>query len=132
MSSRLGLFLLLALLAISPAERVASLDAAKVLDGQWRWNQGNEVGDLKATFEPVTATSWKVSFSFNFDGPHVYTGTAEGSLAEGGRLEGRVHSDKGRREWRFEGTFKNGKLDGKHFEKRGREEELSGTLTLFR
>ena len=132
MRSRLALFALMVVLAVSAAVPVASLDAAKVLDGQWRWHEGNEVGDLKATFEPVTANTWKVSFRFDFDGPHVYTGTAEGSFTEGGRLEGRVNSDRGRRQWRFEGTFKNGRLDGKHFEKRGPEEELSGTLTLFR
>jgi hypothetical protein len=132
MSSRLAWFALLAVLAIWPAERVASLDGLTVLEGQWRWTPGNEAGDMKATFEPVAASSWKVSFSFNFNGPHVYTGTAEGSLAEGGRLVGRVQSDVGRQQWRFEGTFKNGRLDGNHFAKRGREEELSGTLTLFR
>lgn len=132
MSSRLAWFALIALLAISPAERVASLDAATVLDGEWTWKPGDETGDMKATFEPITARSWKVSFRFNFNGPHVYTGTAEGSLGEGGRLVGRVQSDVGRQEWRFEGTFKNGRLEGKHFAKRGREEELSGTLSLFR
>lgn len=106
--------------------------AAQTMKGQFRWTQADEVGELQASFTPTGAASWNVSFRFEFRGPHTYTGTAAGTLAEGSQLSGEVQDEKGRRHWKFAGTFKNGRLDGEHFELRGGEQERSGTLTLFR
>lgn len=131
MKIRLAMLVLL-LLLIPLAGGAAAPDAKRTLEGQFHWSQGNETGDLRAVFTPTGAGTWDVSFNFDFDGSHTYTGTAEGKLEEGGSLEGSAKEDRGRRTWRFEGSFKNGRYEGKHFEKRGRsEEERSGTLTLF-
>lgn len=94
--------------------------------------EGFGSGDLKAVFTATGRDTWDVAFHFRFDGQrHVYRGTAEGSLG-GGRLEGQVRTENGRRTFSFEGSFSQGWFRGTHYEvKRGRSHK-TGTLTLRR
>lgn len=87
----------------------------------------------RAVFSPQgqgESNSWNVEFRFKFNGyDHIYDGTANGSLTDG-RLRGEVTNERKRRNFRFEGVFKDGEITGRHAElSRGRE-QYTGTLTL--
>jgi hypothetical protein len=91
---------------------------ATTLEGEFVWNRsdGDRTGPLKAVFTPTGESTWDVAFHFDWeDGPHVYTGTAEGSLAEGA-LSGVVENDSAEREvtFHFKGATENGKFSGTH------------------
>ena len=119
-----SLFLLLALSPAAVAEET-------VLVGEYHWNQGGASGDLKAVFESTGENTWDVSFHFDFRSkPHVYSGTATGSLTDG-KLEGTVKNESKRRTFTFEGTFEDGTFSGDHSEIT-RSEVRTGTLSLAR
>lgn len=101
----------------------------QTLTGRFRWTQAGEEGDLRAVFTPKGENSYDVSFHFDYRGEHTYTGTAEGSLKEGG-LKGTVQDEYKRRRWDFEGTFHAGKFQGNHVELRDGDRQATGTLTL--
>ena len=115
---------------------VASVQAAEdstTLSGTYVWENGNSTGDLEAVFTPTGEDRWDVSFHFAWeDGPHVYTGTAEGSLSEG-ELTGQVVNDNQDHEatFRFRGSFENGKFNGEHghVQENGRLKD-TGTFSL--
>ncbi|MDA8017067.1 MAG: hypothetical protein MPN21_06410 [Thermoanaerobaculia bacterium] len=121
-----SLFLLLALsLFLVPAAF-----AEETLVGEYQWDQGGASGDLRAVFEPTGDNTWEVSFYFDFRSkPHVYSGTATGSL-EDGTLEGTVKNENKRRTFTFEGSFQNGEFRGNHAETTRGEPIRTGTLTL--
>lgn len=115
------------LLALSPA----AFAEETTLIGEYHWNQGGASGDLKAVFESTGENTWDVSFYFDFRSkPHVYSGTATGSLAEG-KLEGTVKNETKRRTFTFEGSFTDGTFEGDHSETT-RGELRTGTLSLAR
>lgn len=124
--------LAIALLTLAGGQAVADHDGAHALEGEYFWTGGNTGGELKAEFTSTGDGTWDVEFFFDFrDQPHVYTGTAEGSLT-GGSLKGTVKNENKRRTFTFDGevdetdlTFK-----GKHAEIRGEGERRTGTLTL--
>jgi hypothetical protein len=60
---------------------------------------------------------------------HTYSGTAEGSLAEGA-LSGTVQNEKKERTWTFSGSFEAGAFRGTHAEIVDGKEQPTGTLTL--
>jgi len=124
------LFVALALgLCLAPAG-FAEETAEQVLVGEYHWNQGGASGDLKAVFKPAGENSWDVSFHFDFRSqPHVYTGTAKGSLVDGS-LEGTVKNEDKRRTFTFEGGFEDGTFQGDHAETTRGEPLRTGTLTL--
>lgn len=109
-----------------------------VLGGSFVWNSddGDHKGDLKAVFSPKGdgKDDWSVSFYFQWEeSPHIWSGTAKGSLSEGA-LEGEVESDGERKStFRFSGSFENGVFNGKHstLTQEGETREL-GTLKLER
>lgn len=119
---------LLLFLALSPA---AFADEKTTLVGEYSWDQGSASGDLKAIFENTGENSWDVAFYFDFRSkPHVYKGTATGSLTEG-TLEGTVKNETGRRTFTFDGNFEEGIFRGDHAETT-RSEVRTGTLSLQR
>ena len=82
----------LALLLTAPSGTVLA-EEITTLNGEFKWSQRNSSGDLKADFTPTGEDTWDVSFHFKFRGePHVYSGTAEGSLSEG-ELSGTVKNE---------------------------------------
>ena len=88
------------------------------LEGSFVWSRtdGNRTGDVRAVFTPQGEDEWAVSFHFEWeDGPHVYTGTASGSLSEGA-LQGEVKADGEQKKasFRFSGTFADGTFSGTH------------------
>lgn len=100
------------------------------LDGEYVWNHRGHKGDLTAKFTPTGENTWDVAFHFVFrDRPHVYRGTAEGSL-EDGPLSGTVQNENKRRKWTFEGSFEEGVFHGQHAEIENGEPFDTGTLTL--
>lgn len=109
-------------------------DAASVtLEGDFVWERsdGNHEGDLKAVFTPTGDGEWDVAFHFEWqDGPHVYAGTAKGSLTSGA-LEGEVENDNEERKttFRFQGSFEDGTFTGTHAAI-GKDGELKDTGTL--
>ena len=56
-------------------------------------------------FTPTGEATWDVSFSFQFQGSHTFSGTAEGSL-KNGKLEGTVLNERETRSFDFRGTVK--------------------------
>ena len=106
---------------------------AEVLTGEFKWNRQDEPGALRAVFTPTGENTWDVSFHFEFrDEPHVYSGTAEGTLGEGS-LKGNVMSDGEKPSpFSFEGKFVDGKFEGTHASLREEEPQDTGTLTLGR
>ncbi len=85
-------------------------------------------------FTPTGKDEWNVAFHFEWEGqPHVYEGTAQGSLSDD-FLEGEVEdgdNDEDKRTYRFRGTFENGEFAGTHAKvsTEGESRDL-GTLTL--
>lgn len=105
-------------------------DGDQKLQGTYIWEQAKETGSLEAVFTPNGAGQWKVSFYFTFQGePHVYSGTADGSLTNGS-LAGRVQTDNGKGVFTFSGEFKDGKFQGSHARLTAGNEERTGTLSL--
>lgn len=105
------------------------------LEGSFVWarEEGDLGGDLKAVMTPDGENSWKIAFHFVWEEqPHIYTGTATGSLTDG-VLEGKAINDSKERPrtYRFSGTFEDGTFTGTHalIRKDGTERD-SGTLTL--
>jgi len=105
------------------------------LEGKFVWQRddGDHDGDVRAVFTETAKGEWNVSFHFEWeDGPHVYAGTATGSLT-GGKLHGVVKNDSEDREatFRFTGRVEDGKFSGTH----GRVQEDgslrdTGTISL--
>lgn len=106
---------------------------AQVLTGEFKWNRQDHPGALKAVFTPTGENTWDVAFHFDFrDEPHIYSGTAEGSLDKGS-LKGKVMSDGDEPSpFTFEGEFVDGKFEGTHASTREEEPQDTGTLTLGR
>jgi hypothetical protein len=104
----------------------------RTLTGTYVWNDGAR-GDLTAHFAETGENAWDVDFRFKFDGvPHVYSGTARGSL-DRGRLEGVVKNESGKRTFVFEGSFRDdGVFRGTHAETTPGRRADTGTLTLGR
>jgi len=105
-------------------------EEARTLTGEFFWTQRDEQGDLKAVFTPSGEGTWDVSFHFNFrDKEHVYSGTAEGSLADG-ELTGEVKNEDKKRTFTFQGAFEDGTFRGTHAEVEGETALDTGTMTL--
>jgi hypothetical protein len=105
-------------------------DEERTLTGSYHWTDGGRKGDLKAVFTPTGEARWNVAFYFEFSGePHVYSGTAEGTLA-GGVLKGRVLNDGRNRSFTFAGTFTEGEFRGTHAETTDDGEHATGSLSL--
>ena len=105
------------------------------LEGSFVWarDDGDRTGDLKAVFTPTGKNEWTVAFHFDWENkPHVYKGTARGSLSKG-TLEGDVDNDNEEHpaSFKFSGDFKRGTFNGTHghINKEG-ELKDTGTLTL--
>ena len=119
----------LALLLTAPGGTVLA-EEITTLNGEFKWSQRNSSGDLKADFTPTSEGTWDVSFHFKFRGePHVYSGTAEGSLSEG-ELSGTVKNENKRRTFTFTGSIKDGTFRGTHSEVDDGKAFQTGTLTL--
>jgi len=108
---------------------VQGADAKQTLKGRFEWSGAGQKGDLEAVFTPTGEGMWDVAFHFDFRGPHVYAGTAEGSL-KGGELKGRVQNDDKNRTFTFTGSFTDGEFHGTHAEVGDDGEQATGTLTL--
>jgi glucose/arabinose dehydrogenase len=108
---------------------VNGADGKRTLKGSFEWTTAGQKGDLEAVFTPTGEGKWDVAFHFDFRGPHVYAGTAEGSLS-GGELKGRVQNDDKNRSFTFSGSFVDGEFHGTHAEVGDDGEQATGTLTL--
>lgn len=109
---------------------VSGAAGKRTLKGSFEWTDGGNRGDLEAVFTPAGEGKWDVAFHFEFRGtPHIYAGSAEGTLA-GGALKGRVHTEDRNRTFSFTGTFSEGKFQGTHAEIVDDGEHATGTLTL--
>jgi hypothetical protein len=105
-------------------------DEERTLKGSYHWSDGGRKGDLKAVFTPAGEAKWDVAFYFEFSGePHVYSGTAEGTLS-GGVLKGRVLNEGKNRSFVFKGNFTEGEFRGTHAETTDDGEHATGSLTL--
>jgi hypothetical protein len=113
----------LALVSIAPARE------AVTLEGHWVWDALGHDGRLAAVFTPTGEGTWDVAFHFEYQGKHIYRGTAEGSLTEGS-LRGEVIDDTGERTFSFRGKFRKGRFRGTHSETTGGGRRRTGTLTL--
>lgn len=112
-----------------PAVEAAATPERK-LTGQYVWSHAGQTGDLEARFTPLEAGKWNVAFHFTFKGdPHVYAGTAEGSLGAG-ELSGKVFNESKNRTFTFRGSFDEGVFNGKHAEVADGKATEMGTLTL--
>lgn len=104
---------------------------ARTLTGEYVWSGGGTGGDLEAVFTPAAEGTWDVEFRFEHRGkPHIYTGTAEGSVSEG-PLRGTVLNENKKRTFTFEGEFKDGTFRGTHSEIEEGKEKSTGTMTLL-
>ena len=102
----------------------------RTLTGSFQWAEGGKEGDLKAVFTPTGEAKWDVAFYFEFSGkPHIYSGTADGTLADG-VLEGKVLNEQKNRSFIFKGTFSKGEFRGTHADTTDGGEHATGTLTL--
>lgn len=129
MTRRVGL-LWLGMLCVAAAQLASGADRARTLKGTYEWADSGKGGPLEAVFTPVGEGKWEVAFHFEFDGePHVYSGTAEGSLTEG-RLKGAVKTENKKRTFTFSGAFRDGTFTGKHADMAPDGEHETGTLTL--
>jgi hypothetical protein len=125
-------FVLVALVAVVTAG-VSYAEGTETLTGAFVWNNEDQTGDLEAIFTNTGEGMWDVAFHFIWeDEPHIWAGTAEGSLTEG-ELKGSVTTD-GEREstFTFEGMFEGGKFSGTHGSMRDGEMNDTGTITLGR
>ena len=117
-------------IAILLAAGVAGAEESRTLTGEFVWNKRGNRGDIEAMFTATGKETWDVTFHFTFRGtPHIYEGTAEGSLVEGD-LTGTVLNENRKRTFTFTGAFKDGKFRGTHSEIEGQREVQTGTLTL--
>jgi hypothetical protein len=118
---------------VSMTGSLAVAEDAQTLTGSFVWNNKDKTGDLEAVFTQTEAGKWDVAFHFTWEGePHVYAGTAEGSLADG-TLEGKVLNDTEEHTFTFTGTFEDGTFHGTHsvIGKDGNPKD-TGTLKLGR
>lgn len=101
----------------------------KTFEGRYEWSQGGS-DKLRADFRPDGENRWDVAFRFNFSGrKETWTGTAEGSLADGSKLTGTATS--GGRNWIFEARIEDGVMRGEHREvKRGGRQYATGTFEI--
>ncbi len=127
----------LLLLLVASLAGIAFADVSETLTGTFVWSRddGERAGDVEARFTSTGNKTWKVSFHFDWNGePHVWNGTAKGSLKKG-KLEGEVVTDNKERPatFTFTGKFKGGAFKGTHarIRKEG-EPRATGTLTLGR
>ena len=97
--------------------------------GHYRWDAQDLSGNLEAVFTPTGEATWDVAFHFNFQGPHTFVGTAEGSLTAG-KLEGTVVNERETRKFSFRGTIRKDKFRGVHFESTGGARRKTGTLSM--
>lgn len=105
-------------------------EEATTLTGEFVWSHRSTTGALEAIFTPKGDGKWDVVFHFEFRGkPHVYTGTAEGSLTDG-TLSGTVLNENQRRTFAFSGDVQEGRFSGRHSEVENGREKSTGTLTL--
>lgn len=119
----------IALGALAAGQARADHDGAHTMLGEYYWTGGNTGGDLKAVFTPNGDGSWDVEFFFDFrDRPHVYAGTAEGSLTDG-PLKGTVKNENRRRSFIFDGVVVESRYKGRHAETTNGERR-TGTLEL--
>ena len=107
----------------------AATDETRTFSGYYRWDGQDLSGNLEAVFVPTSEATWDVSFSFKFQGPHTFSGTAKGSL-KSGKLEGTVRNERETRSFDFRGTVKKGKFRGVHFESTGGARRRTGTLSM--
>ena len=117
------------LIAVLALSGLASGQKERMFTGHYRWDARDESGRLDVVFSATGEETWDVVFRFNFQGPHVYSGTAEGSLDEG-PLTGEVSDEAGDRKFAFRGNFRKGKFRGSHFEVTGGSRRKTGTLSL--
>lgn len=100
------------------------------LHGEYTWNVDDRREPLTATFESSGEDIWKVTFRFETKGrPHVYEGTAKGSLKQGS-LEGEVRSENRSQLYRFDGTVEDGRFEGRHVNIFEGERRVGGELIL--
>jgi len=119
----------LGVLCLSAIGLASGADSTRTLKGTYEWD-GGPGGELEAVFTPASEGKWEVAFRFRFDGkPYVYSGTAEGSLSEGG-LEGAVKPENEKRTFTFSGAFRDGTFTGTHADVTSEGEQPTGTLTL--
>ena len=115
------------ILSIAPA---AVAEGVQTLTGEFVWSHRNNSGDLEAIFTETEEGRWEVEFHFTFRGkPHVFSGTAEGSLHDG-ELKGTVNSENKARTFTFSGTVKDGQFEGTHAEMEDGTAHRTGTLSL--
>ena len=118
------------MLAVAIGVAGAGGEELRTLTGEFEWNHRSNRGDLEAVFTATGQGTWDVTFQFIFRGsPHVYEGTAEGSLSEG-ELRGQVLNESKKRTFTFTGEFQNGEFRGTHAEIEGQQVVQTGTLTL--
>lgn len=105
------------------------------LEGSFLWERGDEKieGELTSVrLTPSGEGTWEIAFRFDWEGePHVFSGTAEGSLS--GELAGNVASDDPGHPLKFEfrGAFADGQFSGTHGYWNAKGDLIpSGTLTL--
>ncbi len=117
----------------------APTDHAMTLTGNFMSGFQDRVKPLRAVFTHARETAtdqdqvarFDVVFYFRFNGRnHEYRGTAEGRLGPDGELAGRVQNESRQRTFTFQGEFRNGVLEGTHFEIGRRGERKTGTLML--
>lgn len=104
------------------------------LEGGFVWHrpEGNLDGKLEAVFTSTGSDRWDVSFHFEWeDGPHVWSGTAQGNL-NSGDLSGKVLSDGDHQaEFEFNGSFEGSTFNGTHAQVRKTgEPRATGTMSL--
>ena len=129
MTRRVGL-LWLGMLCVAVAGLASGADSNRTLKGTYEWTNSGKTGELKAIFTPTGEGKWDVAFHFEFEGqPHVYAGTAEGSLSEGA-LKGTVKTENKKRTFTFTGAIHDGTFTGTHADLSAEGEQPTGTLTL--
>lgn len=113
-----------------PMASSADTEGARTLTGRYFMDSGDDTGALEAVFTPAGDGTWTVAFHFEFQNqPHLYIGTAQGSLTNG-PLRGEVKVDHPDATFVFEGTVTDGTFQGIHGELQGGEPVPAGTLTL--
>ena len=126
--------LLVVLAIVIVAAGTAAADDEVALVGSFVWERSDKTlgGELDVVFTPSGTGEWMVAFQFDWeDEPHVFSGTAQGSLT--GDLTGNVASDDPGHPLKFEfkGAFLDGKFTGTHGYFNGKGELVdSGTLEL--
>ena len=130
MRKAMRLVSVVAVLASVSIGLVTGAGGKQTLKGSYEWTDSQGTGGLEAVFTPTGEGKWDVAFHFVFQGqPHIYAGTAEGTLA-GGDLTGRVLNEGKNRTFVFTGTFSDGEFRGTHAEIGRDGKHPTGTLTL--